>query len=39
MLMQAMDRIYIEEPTYGSRRIREELFKLGYKVGLSVCVD
>ena len=33
MLMQAMDRIYMEEPTYGSRRIRDELFKLGYKVG------
>ena len=26
MLMQAMDRIYMEEPTYGSRRIRDELF-------------
>ncbi len=33
MLMQAMDCIYMEEPTYGSRRIRDELFKLGYKVG------
>jgi putative transposase len=33
MLMQAMDRIYMEEPTYGSRRIRDELFKLGYKAG------
>ena len=33
MLMQAMDRIYMEEPTYGSRRIRDELRKLGYKVG------
>lgn len=33
MLMQAIDRIYMEEPTYGSRRIRDELKKLGYKVG------
>ena len=33
MLMQAIDRIYMEEPTYGSRRIRDELKKLGYDVG------
>lgn len=33
MLMQAIDRIYMEEPTYGSRRIRDELDKLGYKLG------
>ena len=33
MLMQAMDRIYMDEPTYGSRRIRDELFKLGHKAG------
>ena len=33
MLMQAMDRIYMDEPTYGSRRIRDELLKLGYNVG------
>lgn len=33
LLMQAMDRIYMAEPTYGSRRIRDELRKLGYKVG------
>ena len=33
MLMQAMDRIYMDEPTYGSRRIRDELLKLGYHVG------
>ena len=32
LLMQAMDRIYMEEPTYGSRRIRDELGKLGYRV-------
>lgn len=32
LLMQAMDRIYMEEPTYGSRRIRDELAKLGYRV-------
>ena len=25
LLMQAIDRIYMEEPTYGSRRIRDEL--------------
>jgi putative transposase len=28
-----MDRIYMGEPTYESRRIRDELFKFGYKVG------
>jgi putative transposase len=33
ILMQAIDRIYMEKPTYGSRRIRDELDKLGYKVG------
>jgi putative transposase len=33
MLMQAIDRIYMEEPTYGSRRIRDELHRLGHKVG------
>ena len=33
LLMQAMDRIYMTEPTYGSRRICDELSKLGYKVG------
>ena len=33
MLMQAMDRIYLEEPTYGCRRIRDELSKLGHHVG------
>ena len=33
LLMQAIDRIYMEEPTYGSRRLRDELFKLGYKLG------
>lgn len=33
MLMQAIDRIYMEEPTYGSRRMRDELRKLGYDVG------
>lgn len=33
LLMQAIDRIYMAEPTYGSRRIRDELKKLGYKVG------
>jgi len=33
LLMQAIDRLYMEEPTYGSRRIRDELNKLGYDVG------
>lgn len=33
ILMQAMDRIYTEEPTYGSRRILDELHKHGYEVG------
>ena len=33
MLMQAIDRIYMEEPTYGSRRIQDELHKIGHKVG------
>ena len=33
MLMQSMNRIYMDEPTYGSRRICDELLKLGHKVG------
>lgn len=33
LLMQAIDRIYMEEPTYGSRRMLDELRKLGYKLG------
>jgi putative transposase len=33
LLMQAMDRIYMAEPTYRSRRIRDELRKFGYKAG------
>ena len=33
LLMQAIDRIYMEEPTYGSRRQVDELEKLGYEVG------
>ena len=32
LLMQAIDRVYLDEPTYGSRRIGNELRKLGYKV-------
>ena len=32
-LMQAIDRIYTEEPAYGSRRMVDELRKLGHKVG------
>lgn len=31
LIMQAMDRIYMEEPTFGSRRIIDELEKLGYR--------
>ena len=33
LLMQAIDRIYLEEPTYGSRRMLDELQLLGYKLG------
>jgi len=33
LLMQAIDRIYMEEPTYGSRRMLYELHKLGYQLG------
>lgn len=32
-LMQAIDRIYLEEPTFGSRRMVDALEELGYKVG------
>jgi putative transposase len=31
LLMQAIDRIYLEEPTYGSRRMLDELQLLGYR--------
>lgn len=31
--MQAMDRIYTEEPAYGNRRMMDALRDLGYKVG------
>ena len=33
MLMQAIDRIYTQEPAFGNRRMVDELQKLGYKVG------
>jgi len=33
LLMQVIDRIYMEEPTYGSRRMLDELKLLGYKLG------
>ena len=33
LLMQVIDRIYLEEPTYGSRRMLDELKLLGYKLG------
>lgn len=32
-LMQVIDRIYTEEPTFGTRRMRNELRILGYTVG------
>lgn len=34
LLMQLIDRIYMEEPTYGKRRVRDELEKLGYSVSV-----
>lgn len=33
LLMQVFDRIYLEEPTYGSRRMLDELQLLGYRLG------
>lgn len=33
LIMQGMDRIYMEEPTYESRRMCDELEKLGYNPG------
>jgi putative transposase len=33
LLMREMDRIYLEEPTYGSRRLLDELKKMGHDVG------
>lgn len=32
LLMQLIDRIYLEEPTFGSRRMVDALDELGYKV-------
>ena len=32
-VMQVIDRIYMEEPTYGSRRMLDELHKLDYSLG------
>jgi putative transposase len=37
LIMQAIDRIYLEEPTYGSRRMLDELKLLGYKLGRERC--
>lgn len=31
--MESIDRIYMEGPSYGSRRIGDELRKLGYRIG------
>lgn len=40
LLMRAIDRIYMEEPTYGSRRMLDELRKLGYKLAcLFISID
>jgi putative transposase len=33
LLMHEMDRIYLEEPTYGSRRLVDELKLMGHDVG------
>ncbi len=33
LLMQTLDRIYMEEPVFGSRRMVDELEELGHKVG------
>lgn len=33
VLMQCMDRIYTEEPTFGTRRLCDGLQELGYSVG------
>ena len=33
LLMQAIDRIYLEEPTYGSGRMLDQLQLLGYQLG------
>jgi putative transposase len=32
LLMQLIDRIYLDEPTFGSRRMVDALNELGYKV-------
>ena len=32
LIMQTINRIYLEEPTYGSRRMLDELQLLGYKL-------
>ncbi|MBT64577.1 MAG: hypothetical protein CML13_15365 [Puniceicoccaceae bacterium] len=37
LIMQAIDRIYLDEPTYGSRRMLDELKLLGYKLGRDRC--
>jgi putative transposase len=33
LIMQAIDRIYLEEPTYGSRHMLDELQLLGHRLG------
>jgi len=33
LLMRELDRVYLEEPTYGSRRLCDQLKLMGHKVG------
>ena len=33
LLLESIDRIYMEDPSYGSRRIGDELRTLGYRIG------
>ena len=32
-IMEALDRLYLEDPTRGTRRMRDELTKLGFRTG------
>lgn len=33
MIMKELDRLYLEDPTRGTRRMRDELKKLGFEIG------
>ncbi len=33
MLMRAIDRVYMEEPTFGTRLMRDALCELGHQIG------